>query len=261
MHEADTFPECHFVTLTISDQYREARGHTSLDKTELQKFFKRLRKQYQGYNPIYCPFEEKIKRPIRYFACGEYGDQSGREHYHACIFNIQLTDLELYKITEAGHRLYTSERLQSVWTCPDTKIPMGHVIIGSVTFDSAAYCARYMLKKQKGRNKKENCREDGEYLEPEFVTMSRRPGLGAYWFHEYKTDVYPNDFIIVKGKKTNVPRTYDEYLKKLDEKEFEEIKQQREIDALEHIDNNTPERLKVREAVAKAQQARLTRPL
>lgn len=259
MHEAETFPDAHFVTFTISDEYRKVRGHTSLDKKELQKFFKRLRRKSNGVLPV---IDDKgvTRYPIRYFACGEYGDQSGREHYHACIFNLQIDDKQLYKI-QNDHRLYTSEWLSDIWTCPDTQTPMGHVVIGDVSFDSAAYCARYMLKKQKGKGKKDYCNQDGEYLEPEFVTMSRRPGLGYYWFQEYKKDVYPNDFIIVNGVKTNVPRTYDEYLKDISDLDYDEIKEARHLKSLEHVDNNTPERLKQRERAAIARQKRLKRNL
>lgn len=261
MHETEIFPESHFLTLTISDEYRQQKGSTSLDKKDLQKFFKRLRRAFTGHKPVRCLKTDKLIFPIRYYACGEYGDQSQREHYHACVFNIEIPDKEFYKFS-GSHRLYTSERLQEVWTCPETNISMGHVVIGDVTFDSAAYCARYMLKKQKGKDKKPLFREDtGELLEPEFVTMSRRPGLGAYWFKDYLEDVYPSDYIIVNGKKTNVPRTYDEWLKDIDESYLEEIKGQRELKADDYIDNNTPERLKVREKVAKARQKNLTRKL
>lgn len=262
MHEAQTFPDSYFLTLTLSDEYMQARGHTSLDKKDLQKFFKRLRHHRQGVLSVYDTEKQKLVKPIRYYACGEYGEQTERAHYHACVFNIEIPDKTFYKFS-GDYRLYTSEWLQSLWHCPDFKMDMGHVIIGSVTFDSAAYCARYMLKKQKGKTKEiMKIRDDtGEVLEHEFTVMSRRPGLGRYWFDKYKDDVFPRDFILVNGKKTSVPRTYDDYLKRIDELEFDNIKGQRELKALEHIDNNTPERLKVREACAVARLKNLDRPI
>lgn len=254
LHETITFPDSYFLTLTVSDETRDQKVSTSLDKKDLQKFFKRLRHHFDGVRYVRDIKTNNMVNPIRYYACGEYGDQSDREHYHACVFNLDIDDLEFYKYS-GEYSLYISKTLDDIWQ-------KGHVIIGSVTFDSAAYCARYMLKKQKGKDKKPLVREEtGEILEPEFVTMSRRPGLGRYWFRDYITDVYPSDFIIVNGKKSNVPRTYDEWLKDHDEAFLEEIKGQREINADQFIDNNTPERLKVREQCAKARVKNLTRKL
>lgn len=257
MHETVTFPDSHFLTLTMNDEFLKFRGHNSLDKKDLQKFFKRLRHHAKGVLPV----EEKgqLKWPIRYYACGEYGELTGRPHYHACVFNLQIPDKQIYK-KSSDYWLYNSEWLDNIWTCPDSGLPMGHCVIGDVTFQSASYCARYMLKKQKGLKGEDIYHPDtGEIVIPEFVTMSRRPGLGKYWFDKYKNDIYPNDFVIVNGKQSNVPRTYDEYLKNLNEAEYEEIKGQREINALKFIDNNTPERLLVREKCAIARQSKLKR--
>ena len=75
--------------------------------------------------------------------CGEYGEKFARAHYHACLFNYDFEDKELWK-DKQGTKLYISETLNKLWK-------KGFSTIGQVTFDSAAYVARYILKKQTGK--------------------------------------------------------------------------------------------------------------
>lgn len=127
MHEAQMHDENCFLTLTYSDEHVPSSG--SLDKGALQKFWKRLRKRFP-------------ERRIRYFACGEYGERLHRPHYHACVFGFDFPDRELFMMRE-GIPLYTSEALAQCW-------PFGFCSIGDVTFESAAYVARYACKKITG---------------------------------------------------------------------------------------------------------------
>ena len=48
-------------------------------------------------------------------------------------------------------------------------------------------------------------------LEPEYCTMSRRPGIASDWFEQYQDDLYPKDFITVRGKKMSVPKYKQKY--------------------------------------------------
>ena len=116
-----------FITLTYSDEYLPWDG--SLNKKHFQDFMKRLRKWEQH-------------KPIRYFHCGEYGEQLQRPHYHALIFNHEFDDRELWTESE-GIRTYTSKQLDKLW-------PWGFSTIGDLNWDTAAYTSRYIMKKMTG---------------------------------------------------------------------------------------------------------------
>ncbi|MEM1832088.1 MAG: hypothetical protein QXJ97_11235 [Desulfurococcaceae archaeon] len=240
-----------FITLTYDNDHLPK--DLSLTKREFQLFMKRLRKHFEHK----MPKDEKI----RYAACGEYGEKYGRPHYHAILFNLDFPDKKLHKIVR-GHRLYTSETLQEIWQ------HRGFCVIGSASFESAAYVSRYILKKRKGRFAEkhpqyERVDEDGvvTYVQPEFALWSRNPGLGRHWFEKYKHEVYPSDEVIIKGRRMRPPKYYDRLLEQEDPKLFEEIKNKRKIDMEKYEGDNTPERLAVREKVKLAQIEFLKRDL
>jgi hypothetical protein len=71
------------------------------------------------------------------------------------------------------------------------------------------------MKKQKGTE--EQTKIDpltGEVTQNkhEYCTMSRKPGIGYDWFKKYIKDVFPHDYVVIKEKKTTVPRYYLELL-------------------------------------------------
>ncbi len=243
-HEASLYDNNSFITLTYKDDALPPYG--SLHKPHFQKFMKRLRKANPG-------------RKIRYYQCGEYGDNLGRPHYHACLFNYDFSDRILFK--ESGEtRLYTSKILEGLW-------PFGFSTTGDVTFKSAAYVARYVMKKVTGRKKEDHYsvvdEETGEIvmIEPEYTTMSLKPGIGTGWLEKFSSDVYPSDEIIIDGRPLKPPRFYDNIYEKENAKEFNLIKQRREHLAEDHADDNTPQRLGVREQVQTAQLSNLKRNL
>lgn len=245
MHEAQLHEDNCFITLTFSPAALDERPNQwSLDVRDFQLFMKRLRKKF-GSN-------------IRFYHCGEYGEKNGRPHYHACIFGFDFPDKVLWKITPTGHRLYTSATLEELW-------PFGFSTIGDVTFESAAYVARYIMKKITGDLAEDHYEWIDAYtgeirpLKPEYTTMSRRPGIGRGWLDKYMDDVYPHDFVIVNGRKMRPPRYYDGVLQTERPYEFDEIKENREINSKKHIDNNTTERLKCREVVQRARLGLLPR--
>ncbi len=245
VHEASLYDSNCFITLTYNDDCLPS--DRSLDVREFQLFMKRLRKKYGS--------------KIRFFHCGEYGEQYGRPHYHACLFNFDFPDKELWKTTKTGDRLYTSESLQALW-------PFGYSTIGDVTFESAAYVARYIMKKVTGEKADDHYvsvdKSTGEVLgkrKPEYTTMSRRPGLGKAWLERFNADVYPGDFVVLNGKKMRPPKYYDAQLQASDPYLFEQLKDNRELLSYEHIDNCTPDRLLVRETVQLARLKNLPREL
>ena len=100
---------------------------------------------------------------VRFFHCGEYGELLYRPHYHACLFGFDFSDKVLWS-TRGGVRLYRSKILEKLWT-------FGFSTIGDVTFESAAYVARYCTKKITG----DKADEHYNGRSPEYVTMSRPP--------------------------------------------------------------------------------------
>lgn len=232
VHESQLHEENAFLTLTYSDENLPAHGSLSL--LDFQNFMKRYRKHI---------YPTKIKL----FHCGEYGEKLGRPHYHACIFGHDFKDKKKWKVKN-GETYYESETLQKLW-------PFGHSTIGALTFESAAYVARYITKKINGRNAEEHYEiydeETGEYLQkkPEYVTMSRAEGIGKNWFKKFKTDIYPDDFIILKGKKIKVPKYYDQLLEREDALEFLKINVKRKLQAEQNSSNNSWDRLLVREEI------------
>ncbi len=242
VHEAQLHEDNCYITLTFNDENLPVNG--SLDVKYYQDFMKRLRFHYRP----------KI---IRYFHCGEYGEDYGRPHYHACLFGHDFEDKHLYTVRD-GIPLYTSATLDKIWS-------HGFSTIGAVTFQSAAYVARYVMKKITGDQAEEHYKsldpETGEIfdLAPEYTTMSRRPGIGAGWYALFKSEVYPFDEIIMNEQAMQPPKFYDSRLEVEDLQAHTAIKASRVEKAKAHKHDQTPERLRTRETVKLAQVSQLKR--
>ena len=199
---------------------------SSVDKKVHQKFMKRVRKKFQP----------KVGVPIKYFCSGEYGSLSGRCHYHYIIFGLKLDDLQLVKNNRLGDSIYTSAELQSCWT-DDKHIPLGFVGIGSVTTDSAGYCARYAIKKRKVVDVDTYAKLG---IDPEFICMSTKPALGKRYFEDNLDKIYKTDEIIMQGRDaafvTKPPKYCDTLLDRVDPEKLEMIKQKRKANAKSHDD-------------------------
>lgn len=181
MHEKRLHSASMFLTLTYDNDHLPPDG--SLVKSDLTNFLKRLWHENNS---------------LRYFACGEYGAHTDRPHYHVLVLNQDLPDKRPVT-TGAKYTLYESPTLSRLW-------PYGHSAIGDVTFESAAYVARYCMKKrQNGKT-----RTDGKT--PEYIVMSRRPGIGAGYFEKYQSEIINHDTIIVNGVPAALPRFYDNKL-------------------------------------------------
>lgn len=262
VHEASLYEDNCFLTLTYDNEHLPLDG--SLNKRHFQLFMKRLRKKY-GSN-------------IRFYHCGEYGEVCsacgksrvyclcsafvptiGRPHYHACIFNHDFTDKVLHSVRN-NNNLYTSDSLSDLW-------PMGFSSRGDLTFESAAYCARYIMKKVTGDAGPSHYEVvdpgTGEVfnLEPEYTTMSRRPGIATGWFEKFSSDVYPSDEVIMRGRSMKPPKFYDRILQKQEENNYINIRGIRVRRARVHEQDNTPERLRVRERVQLSKLKQLKRTL
>lgn len=183
MHEAVMHDESSYVTLTYNEENLPEGG--TLCKRDLQLFIKRVRYHYGD-------------RRIRFFGSGEYGD-GGRPHYHVLLFGVGFSDKKPW-VKRNGYQIWRSAKLEKIWD-------KGFSEIGSVDFDSAAYVARYVIKKFRG--KPEAVAEYYGDFEPEFGLMSRRPGIGKLWYDVYGSGVREHDTVIVNGREVRPPRFYD----------------------------------------------------
>ena len=243
VHEASLHDDNCFITLTYDEDHVPWDG--SLNKKHLQDFMKRLRWHYRD-------------RKILHFACGEYGNKLQRPHYHAILFNHNFEDKERWSINETSET-FVSEILERLW-------PFGFSTIGHVTWESAAYVARYTTKKRTGKDAAEYywrpLSTDLEIqLQPEFATMSLKPAIAKEWYATYKDDCYPSDFVTNQGKKLRVPKYYDKLLHDQSPKSLEALKKRRREKARERDADTTPQRLREREKCAIAKLNRLNRPI
>ncbi len=242
MHEASLHEDNCFLTLTYSDENLPEYG--SLVKSDFQKFVKRMRKRFA----------------FRYFHCGEYGEETKRPHYHALLFGFDFPDKVPWRESK-GYKIWRSPILEEMWS-------QGNSEIGTASFESAAYVARYCVKTLQNLRFRQGDRDsyvealDREYsrvdeetgeiviVAPEYTTMSRRPGIGSRWFEKFGTEVYPSDEVLVRGRSCKPPRFYDELQRREDAVCFEGVRRARSL--ARRLEDQTPERLRVREVCAEA---------
>lgn len=230
LHEKRLHKDNCFVTLTYDDKHLPPFG--TLVKRDLQLFMKRLRNECGS--------------GIRFYGCGEYGDINKRPHYHIVIFNYSPQDKRFYKHAKRGEPLFNSASLSALWG-------MGFVVIGDVTFDSAAYVARYVMKKLNNAHlhKYDVVDGNGEIFRrlPEFALMSRRPGIGLGWYKKYGTETYAHDSVIVNGRPVRPPRYYDGKYELDNPSGLQRLKKIRKRKAALQFKENLIDRRRVRERV------------
>lgn len=229
MHEASLHEHNSFVTLT----YKEAPE--SLDYGDFQLFMRRLRRE-RGY--------------ARFFCCGEYGEEGGRPHFHAVLFGVSFSDGALVGKSESGFRVYRSDELSALWK-------LGFASFGAVTFESAGYCARYVVKKVTG----EGADAHYEGKKPEFARMSLRPGIGARWLDKYFSDVFPDGKVVSRGHLANAPRFY----RKVFARKFPALAARQSdrylADMASRVQDNSPARIEAKRTVAEARLSMLKRKI
>lgn len=221
MHEKQMHPVSCFLTLTYDDKHLPEDG--SLVRQDPQLFLKRLRDRL---SPV----------KFRFYGCGEYGETSGRPHYHFILFGMDFLDKKFYKKSKNGEDLYTSKFCREVW-------PAGNNVIGDVTFQSCAYVSGYVTDKMNGE------KADDHYMGrlPEFSMMSRRPGIGSSWFDKFGAHAYQWDSVIMNGKPVRPPRFYDTRFADIDADKLAMLKveRRRKVDRKD----NTSARRHVKEEV------------
>lgn len=239
VHEASLYPDNCFITLTFDEKYIDKNG--SLVVADFQNFMKRLRQKIEP-------------KTVRFFHCGEYGPKFSRPHHHACLFGYDFPDKVLISKTR-GNYVYSSALLSSLW-------PFGFHTIGAVTFESAAYVARYVLKKWSKEElsgadlyeamKASSCSNadlKAKYYgdkHPEYITMSRRPGIGTGWYEKFSSEIYPDGFCLINGRKVKPPKFYDSKFELDNPFSFAKLKGERMFGA-QFNPHNSRARLDVRE--------------
>lgn len=238
MHEASLWDANCFVTLTYGRDCLPPDG--SLEHRDFQLFMKRLRKHFGV--------------PVRFYMCGEYGPLNLRPHYHACLFNCDFNDRVPSGKSASGAVFFDSPLLRKLWS-------HGHVSVQNLTPETASYCARYIMKKALGNTAQSAyTNEDGVIRRAEYAAMSLKPGIGAAWYEKYgKTDVFPQDFVVMDGRKYPVPKYYGKLFKRSGDVRLDAVEYARHVKAREAHADNTDERLRVREIVHEAKVRNLTR--
>lgn len=243
MHETQLYEENCFVTLTYDDD--NVAKDRSLCYCDFQRFMKRLRKRWK----------------VRFFCAGEYGDEDKRPHFHAAIFGYAFRkDRKRWKKSGGGFYVDRSAELEALWR-------YGFSSVGDLSFESAAYIARYVTKKVNESDKSSPealalwkakyerlDEETGEltWLVPEFCHMSLKPGIGADWFKKFGKEVFPLDRVVARGVPCKPPKFYDGLYSRVGGGgALEEVKEARILRAVERGDNSE-ERLAVKEQVAVA---------
>jgi hypothetical protein len=287
VHEAQTHSLNSFITLTYSDEHLPENA--SLEPEHLRIFIKKLRKHLSWR--IRCYGNEKRKRLIlpkgekrerwyahnseglKYLAAGEYGsiDNTHRPHYHICLFGWDFPDKHYLFTNKHGDAVYTSDTLSRLW---DDK---GFVSIGEFNYKTAAYTARYTLKKVKEYGTKDRneiidlntgetnlsayewkLKEIMKGKKPEFIRMSN--GIGKNWYQKYKADTY-KDYIHVNKAKHKIPRYYDKQLEKENIELYDYIKLKRKNKAIELESNINKPTNEQRDTVKKQKLKLLTRSI
>lgn len=247
MHEARLHADCHFVTFTYTDEALAKFGWSLVEK-HMQDMWKRLRKAV-------------APAKLRYCYCGEYGDRFGRPHFHAIIFGLALSDLEIHGKNDRGEFLYTSAFLTGVWG-------HGMVVIGEVTRESCQYVASYALKngyedsKNRGWPIVDAVTGEVTCRRSPFVRFSSHPGIGAGFYERFASDIFPVDAIVQPGgAKLPVPPYYRKLLQREDPVSSDRLRLKR-LDALSVPavrKDLKPERRVVRAVVARAARDKGTR--
>lgn len=241
VHESKMHKDSCFLNLTYDDAHYPEDGCVSVE--DMQKFMKRLRWEYRP-------------KPLRYFLSAEYGPRTWRAHYHSLIYGLWPSDAKHWS-GSGDTRLWNSPTVDRVWG-------KGRCLFGRVTFESAQYCAGYVIEKVNGDLAPSHYLRPhpltGELVQltPPFALMSRKPGIGARFLEKYETDIYPRGEVVLRGGvKLAPPRFYDEWFRKRNPDAAEDMAIVRELRAYERRWDRTTERLAVHREIKESRRRML----
>ena len=178
-HESQLFDRNCFATFTYDEEHYPEDG--KINKRHLQNFIKRLQRD-----------QKKVNRPIRYYAVGEYGEQTNRAHYHLILFNEDFLSSRYYYAL--GGDFYGNKELEEIWG-------MGQIHLAPFNAGRAFYTAGYVAKKLADKEQET------------FQLQSRQPPLGMNWVRQNYKSMAAIKKIIIEGQEYPVPRVYAEWMK------------------------------------------------
>lgn len=220
VHEASLYDRNCVVTLTYDDEHLPPDG--SLAYLDFQLFMKRLRQHRRRFflknffkRKKFSDLTRQEARKlvelsrVRFYCGGEYGERNLRPHFHACLFNFDFDDKVVCGSRDGRACLWWSKLAEDLWQ-------KGGVRVGEMSFDSAAYVARYIHKKVYGDLADDHYRVGtDEELKPEFACMSRRPGIGMPWLYKYWGETRRDLSVWSRGHRVVMPRVYAGYVERI----------------------------------------------
>ncbi|ALS03740.1 VP4 [Gokushovirus WZ-2015a] len=192
-HESYYHEHNSFITYTYDDEHLKSPYLVKEDFTRFIKSFrKRLERNEQG--------------SIRFLYSGEYGSNFGRPHFHMLCFGHYPDDVYCPRRQMNGSTLFQSHIHEDIWH-------KGMITVGSMSGASSAYVAKYSLKKQ--------MQNTASLPVPDFIQMSRMPGIGYDFYQEFKKSMFDRGFCIQAGFKKPIPRYYWRLLREEDKDAFD----------------------------------------
>lgn len=222
--ECKEYEQNYFITLTYTDKtLPKIENKPNIEEKDLTTFINSLRKKY----------ERKGHTGIKYLASSEYGSKTARAHFHICVFNLPLTDLEkAEKSRKSGKQLYISKTIDKIWN-------KGMHKIGILNYETAGYTASYTFKKLKTEDYK------ALGINPEKLRMSN--GIGLEYFKKNYKKIYENDNMSIMTKAgTKIirpPKYFDRKLEEIDKELTKKIKKNR----IEKAITRTEETLRIKQ--------------
>lgn len=157
----------------------------TLNNVDLQKYIKRIRITHDRYLKKLSREDLELKsKPIRYYACGEYGSKGDRPHYHILLFNYDIANLA---------------PLENKWR------KMGFTDIKIVNSERIMYTAKYMLKPWSKNDTRQK----------PFSTMSKKPIIGESYLQKHGVYHIEHELLETADKNGNQRRLPKAYLRRL----------------------------------------------
>lgn len=279
--ECSLYPVNYFLTLTYNQDFLpypdrefldfdgEVKQCSTLVRHDPVRFLKRFRENMR---------ERFSHTGIRTIYCGEYGELRGRPHYHMILFNCpDLFNYFKFFRRDGSFTYYSCDFITDSWSDKKSGLPLGDCAISEASYDTCAYTARYILKKQLGNSRKEYDRifaepvEVNDDIEPllfhqrtqPFFGCSNRPGIAAPYFATHSKEIYNQDAIFIKKKdsiyRAKPPRYFDKLYDLEDSEDLERVKQNRINSAVAKTHSALAQTTLSREELEKSDAERLER--